>query len=448
MQSYGGANTGLRAEEDEKSGLEHLRFVGRSVRRHWRFVVLFFAAGIGASVLLLNVLPKTYRVKTQLLARRQQMLPSIARPSLGDESPTAGAFEAVHRRDNLIGIIRKAGLLQSGTADSSAKPGEDERLEILIKRLDTSLLVVPEEGILTISITWPDGEAAYRIVESAVADYLERRRNTEIAPIEETVSLLEARASSMLPGIIALQTEAKNHRPAKSRRAGATTRPDVPSQDPVAAELEARLRAKQQAVADIEEYRRRKVAELRAQLAQEQTLYGQDYPSLVTLKQSIEALSQPSSQLASLRDEQRALEEEYRRRYGHLPRSIADGVLPGEPLFDLQRDDAADAIQSRLKRATLEYQAMLERIGSARIELEIARSAFKYRYSVLWPAQVPKTPYGPSAAKVLGGGAVFSLLLAIAIITAFDLLCGRIVESRQVEQKLGLRVLGQIQSLK
>src|ERR1700694_3986534 len=71
----------------------------RSLRRRWLVSALGFAACIGATLAILRVLPRTYHVQTQILARRQQVLPTLARPSLGDESPTAGAFQAIHRRD-------------------------------------------------------------------------------------------------------------------------------------------------------------------------------------------------------------------------------------------------------------------------------------------------------------------------------------------------------------
>ena len=439
-----GTNARLGTEDDDKRGLEQLKFVARAAFRHWRFVMLSSLLGIIATVALLRILPKTYRVQTQLLARRQQMLPGVARPSVGDESPTAGAYEAVHRRENLVAIIRKAGLLDRApnAQPSRSDLSEEERQELLIRAVDQRLAVFPGEGTLTIAIDWPDGAAAYRIVDAALQDFLERRRMTEIAPIEETVSILEARAASMLKALIDLQDEARKHRPAKSRGSAAAYSQDAAPRDPAAVELEARLRAKQQAVNEVEEYRRRKVTELRGQLTQEQTLYGPDYPSLVNLKESIEALSQPSSQLASLREEQRALEAEYHRRFGRVPRggdvAASLGDLPADA-----RDEATDALDSRLKRAAVDYQAMLDRVGSARIELETARAGFKYRYSVLWPAQIPRQPAKPNPLKILALGSFVAVLLSVAAAAAFDLFSGRIVERAQVD-KLGLLVLGEI----
>lgn len=432
------------SDDDEKRGVEHVQFVARCVLRHWRVVGACFAVGVGATLLLIRVLPRTYRVETQLLARRQQMLPSLARPALGDESPTVGAYDAVHRRDNLVAIVRQAGLAparpQPDRLGAGAEASEDNRLEPLVKRVDAALSVVPAEGTLAIAIEWPDPQQAYRIVEGAVQSYLESRRLTEIAPIEEAISILEGRASTMLAALVSLQGEARKQRPGRSR-AAELSQSDLPLESG-AAELEARLRAKQQAANEVEDYRRRKVTELRAQLTQEERLYGPDYPSLVILKQSIEALSQPSAQLASLRDEQRTLEAEYRQRFGRLPRSGGDALLGDSG--ELPRDEGVDALQSRLKRATLEYQTMLDRIGSARIELETARSAFKYRYSVLWPAEIPKAPHRPKIIKILVAGSLFSLLLAVATAAAIDLLSGRIVERAQVERKLGLLVLGEV----
>ena len=88
------------------------------------------------------------------------------------------------------------------------------------------------------------------------------------------------------------------------------------------------------------------------------------------------------------------------------------------------------------------YQELLGRIDGATIELDTARAAFKYRYSVVRPAQVPKNPEKPKASVVLGGGLAAAVLFAAV---AADLRAGRIVEAWQIERLLGVPVLAEVE---
>jgi uncharacterized protein involved in exopolysaccharide biosynthesis len=411
----------------------------RRVGRHWFLASAAFALSILTTLAFLRVLPRTYHVQTQLMARRQQVLPSLARPSLGDESPTAGAYDLVHRRDNLAAIVREVGLIDQARA-AEVKPGseplsEEDLLKLLIKRLDTALVVSPGEGTLTISIDWPDPDLAVRIVGAAVGNYLEARRLLETQPIEEAIGTLESRAAVLRADVESLLVEAQKQRPAQLRgKIAAAVEPRA----------EADIRAKRAALREAEDYRRRRLAELRAKLTQEEAVYGPGYPSQVGMKQEIEALSRPSGQLESLQDELRAAEAGYRSQFGKMPPPSSSGLLDAAS----QREPPPDSPEARLKHATLEYQAMMERIAGAHIELETARAAFKYRYSVIWPAERPKKPDRPKTPTILGAGAFMGLLLAFCAALVADSLRGRIVERAQIEQKLGLQILGDLGSLR
>src|SRR3954463_4872555 len=155
-----GPNFRQGGDDEEKRGLDYLLFVARSVRRHWLVAAICLAACAAAAKVLLPYLPKTYNAQTQILARRQQMLPSLARPSLGEESPTAAAFEIVHRRDNLVAIAQKAALLRPGerapAAPEDVQLTDEERLARLPGRIAPRLSVRSGDGTLTISIDWPD----------------------------------------------------------------------------------------------------------------------------------------------------------------------------------------------------------------------------------------------------------------------------------------------------
>lgn len=417
----------------------------RRVGRHWLVASAAFALSILATVAVLRVLPRTYHVQTQLIARRQQVLPSLARPSLGDESPTAGAYDLVHRRDNLAAIIREVGLIdQAHAAELKSRLSEEDLLELLIKRLDTALVVSPGDGTLTISIDWPDPDFAVRIVGAAVGNYLEARRLLETQPIEEAIGTLESRAAVLRADVESLLVEAQKLRPAQLRgKIAAAVGPR--SEAEIRAErMEASIRAKREALREGQDYRRRRLAELRAKLTQEEAVYGPGYPSQVGMKQEIEALSRPSRQLESLQDELRAAEAGYRSQFGKMPPPSPSGLLDAAS----QREPPPDSPEARLKHATLEYQAMMERIGGAHIELETARAAFKYRYSVIWPAARPKKPDRPKTPTILAAGTFMGLLLAFCLAVVADSLAGRIVERAQIEQKLGLQILGDLRSLR
>jgi uncharacterized protein involved in exopolysaccharide biosynthesis len=98
----------------------------------------------------------------------------------------------------------------------------------------------------------------------------------------------------------------------------------------------------------------------------------------------------------------------------------------------------------QVRQARLLYEQIAHRVNTAEAELDAARAAFKYRYNVVWPPQVPKEPVSPNANKIFPLGIVASLLLAIAAAASPDLLLGRVQQRWQVEQVLGLDVLGEI----
>jgi uncharacterized protein involved in exopolysaccharide biosynthesis len=216
--------------------------------------------------------------------------------------------------------------------------------------------------------------------------------------------------------------------------------------DEEAAGLQAMLTAKRQAIADLEEFRNKRMAELQTRLAEQKSTYGAAHPVIESTQQAIAALSVESPQLAALRREERSLVAQLARK-GIQP----DVVAPSKPLEPLvlpvvQADaDTADArvsyTQSRLRLAVTAYGDLLDRLDGARIELETARAAFKYRYRVLDPVKVPKKPAKPNVPVFLGGGFMLAVLLAVAAAVMTDLAGGRVLEAWQVERQLGLPVL-------
>ena len=111
---------------------------------------------------------------------------------------------------------------------------------------------------------------------------------------------------------------------------------------------------------------------------------------------------------------------------------------------DLQEDEATDYAKTRLRIAVTKYEELLGRIDSARIELDTARAAFKYRYSIIRPAQVPKNAEKPNVPVSLVAGLVGGLILALFVSLFRDLSGGRFVEPWQIERWAQVPVLAEV----
>jgi hypothetical protein len=200
--------------------------------------------------------------------------------------------------------------------------------------------------------------------------------------------------------------------------------------------------AKERAIGDVEDFRRRRLADLQAQLDAQRGILSDAHPTIQNLRQDIAALSQESPQVAALREEQRRLREEYTARLA-LEQGKAAVTTPSVTVFRPPTTTNVDE-NERVRQARLEYQQMVDRTSSALLDLDNARAGFKYRYDVVWPAQVPKTPVSPNPIKIFGLGLLGSLGLAVLAAAGTTWRDGRIIEEWQIERTLDLPILGRI----
>ena len=113
-------------------------------------------------------------------------------------------------------------------------------------------------------------------------------------------------------------------------------------------------------------------------------------------------------------------------------------------MFNPDRDGPLRLEESKLGSAIREYEDAMGRIDSARVELEITRAAYKYKYTVVTPAELPKSPKKATARTVAMGSVIGGLLLALLLAAGIDLAKGSILESWQVRRRLKLQVLGEL----
>jgi uncharacterized protein involved in exopolysaccharide biosynthesis len=376
------------------------------------------------------------------------------------------------------------------------EPTADEKLDRLVGRLERQMIVTAGavgDGTVSIELYWPDAEMAYRLVEKAQQAFLDARQVAETTAITESIAILERYSASLHDNINRTLTELERTQPRRTamsgprptataataaRRASAITALESRAEaagttfnspfepDSRLAELKAQVNAKRQEVDRIEEARQRQLAELQSKLAALTTMYTRDHPSVISLQQNIAAFQYESPQIVALRNELEELETEYdersaadaerliqaelaRRTPGtattatpaaspELPAPATASVAPVTPVGGQTTDFSGLVLKTELNQ----LQSILERTDGARIELAVSQAAFKYRYSVIRPAQLPREPVAPNLQLIFLAGFIGSLVLAVGLVVGKDLLTNRILEPWQVERQLGVPILG------
>jgi uncharacterized protein involved in exopolysaccharide biosynthesis len=248
--------------------------------------------------------------------------------------------------------------------------------------------------------------------------------------------------------------------------------------DPEIPRLKATLTAKRLEITALEEQRQRQLTELQVRLSQLTTIYTPSHPAVQSTQQNIAALSRDTPQLMNLKAELKSLDTEYQTRVAALaeleqeeqlkaefarrtapttqaepvareperrpvlaaaePTNAASPTGPAGP----NSKDGTDFAAVRLRLQLNQLESVLERTDGARIEMAVSQAAFKYRYTVIQPAQVPRRPSRPNLTLVAFAGFIASLVLALAAAVGKDLIGDRIIERWQIERQLGLPVLG------
>jgi uncharacterized protein involved in exopolysaccharide biosynthesis len=463
----------------------YLGFVlGAAVRR--KFLAFGIFAGILAlTVGALRVLPRTYHVESKLLAQRNQTIAALSNPgrSLGwDDVPLRAATETVLRHDNLVSLVQRTDLVRRWPMIRAPLPRLKDRIALAIRGpvspedqqaalvglLGVQLKVAIGDGTVTISIDWPDAGTAFELVEAAQQNFLEARHVAEVSTVSEAISLLEAHALRLRATIdasveqISHATDAKAA--AKPERAPVVRRPRPPREptvDPEVAQLQVMLEGKRRAIKDLEDFHARRLTELQSRLADQKRIYSDLHPAVIEVQERVDALQrQGPAQLYTLHQEERDLENELLQRRGTTNRAelafqkTSLGPLPAHILRlerearELETDDpAVEHAKGELQFAMSKYGALLDRIDSARMELDTSRAAFKHRYTVIAPAERPREPIKPNRPRVLFSALIGGLAMALLAATAADIRSGRILERWQVERQVGVEVLADVRMI-
>jgi uncharacterized protein involved in exopolysaccharide biosynthesis len=378
---------------------------------------------------------------------------------------------------------------------------DEDRLLDMVGMLEKQAAVGSDDASITISVEWPNRDLSYEIVSFLEKNFLEARYDSNVNVISEAIRILEERAkpqSAEVDAALADLTrieDQRKHAAGGGARGGAPVRAVgrgrrvtvvVPSGaaatgapagaagagDDARGDVASELEDVRHRIALVKDDWDRQLVQTQNQLSDARATLGPMHPTVVALKEKISTLSGPSPELAPLVARERRLLAQIAQTPASAaapaasapatkvvtvdtgagaPTTLAPvaapaGDGPARPV-DLRDDPEVALALSRLQAVSAKYNEMLSRIEAANIELEVTRAAFKYQYTVVRPAELPRKPSRPNVTIVLVASAVLALLLTFLFPGAVDLGRGRLVERWQIERKLGLPLLGELSEL-
>ncbi len=464
-------------------------------KRKWVPIAMVIVMG-GAAVGALQVLPKTYECQSRLLAKRNEYLSPDRRGQL-----TESASEVLHRKETLAHIVQQTDLVKEWKARREplfrlkdqivaavfAPMSDTDLAEVLIAMVDNSMHVEADQETVTITVEWRDPELAFRLVTAAQQAFLEERHVQEIGLLAESTAILEGHASKLeqeikasienLRGVIQAKGEAAKPAPdAAGQDAG--TAAAKPKPKPVfrpfeakptvqpneadkarIAELGALIEAKKASIEDLASRKQQKVDDLSNRLNQQRSIYTDAHPAIEDLKRQLAVADQDHPMLAALRGELQALESEkaslQNQSFGATGTSTRPSgayvELGHQALDDLKSTPGIDLDDPEIRFAGTQvgftiskYHNILKDIDGARVDQEKAQAAFKHRYRVVHPPEVPKKPIKPNPIKIVLGALLGGLFVGIFIAVALELRRDLIYEPWQVEGILHLPVVANV----
>jgi hypothetical protein len=492
---------------DVRQVADYAGFVLRSITRHKLLVAAAFSGVVVLTALTAWLLPRTYHVEVKLLAQRNAVMTALSNPGRAvpwdADAPTRAAAETVLRRDNLISLITQTDLINewdrrrpavirfrdwvTATVTGYQLTPED-KLDALVWRLENYMHVDAGpvgDGTVTIELYWSDAELAYRIVERARQAFLSARQEAETSAISDSISILEGYSKNLHDKVnLTLGEMSRTRGPVttegprlapRPRRTpplaptfdplGAAATGEAPAQNPEVTRIASQLRDKQDELTKLETDHQTALSTAQATLGALKTVYTASHPSVQNAQQKVDSLLAASPQVAALKAQVEELEIKYealstadaeriqqdnaKLRATSTPSRAAapverDVVDDPTPLPAPRVNPAAEFANLTFRTELSQLQSILERTDGARIELAVSQAAFKYRYTVIKPAQIPREPESPNLRLMAMLGLVAAIGLAVSAAVAKDLISNRIVEAWQVERQLGLPIIGSV----
>lgn len=471
----GGGGGGGGGDDDDGPNIaikERVAEAARSAKRRkgLSFVVVMICGAL--TVLGAIFAPRSYEVEARVLVQRTQAITGGQAQQLSPEEMHNIAREyeeQVMAHDNIIAIVRQKNLVarwddmrqphrrlidKINKKLGKAAPTDDEKYEALVASIQQKLKVWVDATTVTVKLDWSEPEAARDIVDAAVKNFLEARSQSEVGVIPERLHILETGVTQAHKDLEVAAAELHRQlKLANPRERANIIIPNLPSgvtENTVAAAdpaLKARLDAVRAQVAVLQEAKTRREAELSQELTQKRQTLAEGHPEIIALKQTLDASRQDSPQLAKLKAEEREILNEIaakqREAKENAPKPVRVApaptpVAPETPVAGTTKN-LQDA-QVQFDAVSKKYTDIVNQLDAARIEMKTAEAAFKNRYKVVHPAEVPAGPKRPVGLIAILIGVMSTIAAVLAVAGLADRFSGIFFEPRDVRDRLGLPV--------
>jgi uncharacterized protein involved in exopolysaccharide biosynthesis len=462
-----------------------LAFARRAIRARIFAAVPIFLAGVMLTSAAVVLLPRTFTCQTVLMTMGNSVLDGMYAGNA-----FAGASDLIMRHENLEAIIKDTDLVEKSAQRRPTlaklkdrlmhsivgEMSEKSKIGALVGALESKVEVSTDKGDLSIRVDWTDGQTAADVAGAARESFLRARHTAEVAAFEDKMAILDGHAAKLRTDIGNLAQQMQSAREERLRRAredkaarkapssddsatrtvvrrAAAPRTSEPDADLPA--LKEKLEATKKKLADLQGERERQLHEAQAKFDEMKLRMTAAHPEVITQGERVAMLAQVPSEIALLQAEVADVAGEIHQREGltqlnnagistfsvNSPGGGAGGgagpsgdALPAEVVDLLQLDNLDPALSQQLSSTVIKYGAIRDDILSARLDLDTAQAAFKHRYQIIVPADVPFKPTKPKPAVILGIGLFASLLLALLVPVALELRTGIIIERWQVHQ--------------
>jgi uncharacterized protein involved in exopolysaccharide biosynthesis len=404
--------------------------VGTALRRSRVSIVVVTLLFTSAGVIAARITPQSFSTDARLLVRKADLMPALAHPRRsvpsGSDNLTQSAGDFVRDRQALRAIVERYDLVNRWERDRSpllqfkddmmtrlrGPVPEADRVEALVDVLGKRILVTVNGEVITVWARWADAATAVDIVEGATDAYLQARRRVDIDSIADTYSLLER-------SVEAARLEVERHVettrlvtrrfPSRTQSAALVAEPTRVATD---AQLDGRaqLLAAERTAETLAAAHATTIRTLEMQMVERVSRATERHPDVIALRRQLEQARVVPESVTKARAEADALKQLVDRAaltdtpVPTTPRVVTTGLAPAA-----DEDEATVYARALLDSSITSYQDLLDRLSNTRIELETARAAFDYRYTLISGARMPTRPDSPNGLLMIVGALAVGL---------------------------------------
>lgn len=456
---------GMDDDDDRASLGELLKFSLNASKRRKVLSLLIVLMGAGLTAAAVRLAPRTYQSIGEILVvtnddgQGQGWNTENKRQQLEWE-------RQVRSREAIDGIVRDAQLVEKWDDtrqpyrrlldEINAKMGDkppstEQKFGAVESILENNLKLTIDQATVSIQCEWSDPEASRDIVQAALSRFIDKRYQTEVGTILTRIKPLEDQLEAAR---LVLERIDPSLAPPKEAPTEATPAEKLvviaKERSPEAVEAERMLpgaRERQQAAAaklgEIEGAKQAKIQRLEAEKADKSATMAAGHPEMTSIILTLQKAREDTPELIAARAAKSAADAEVSRlaeQAGvNIPKAQQRYVPTQAPTKKMD-----ELTTQRITAARDEYGKKKDALDSDNLKLRVAEAAFKSKYQITRPPDVPMAPKKPVGLMVGLGGALATLLLMLTLATLRDRSVGIFFEAKQVRDRLKLPVLGDI----